>query len=199
MGDFLNILTHATVFSSISTSIGERVVVFSGKLNRWKMGSVAYTKDQALEKMRHFCAYQERCHGEVRLRLRAFPLEPEEVEAVVSSLIEDDFLNEKRFAVAWAGGKFRMLQWGRVRIRYELKRKGVSDVNIRKGLSGIDDGEYLGVLDRLADVKWTSERRRSGDALTKRRRVAASLVQKGYEPDLVWEAVGRLSTSGSEK
>jgi regulatory protein len=158
------------------------------------MGTVAYTVEQALEKMRHFCAYQERCHGEVRLRLRAFPLDAEELEMVVSRLIEDDFLNEDRFAVAFAGGKFRMLQWGRVRIRYELKRKGVSDYNIRKGLTAIDDGEYLRVLDHLAEGKWASEKRRSGDEGTRRRRVAAYLVQKGYEPDLVWEAVGRLSS-----
>lgn len=156
------------------------------------MGGVAYTMDQALEKMRHFCAYQERCHGEVRLRLRAFPLDADEVEAVVSKLIEDDFLNEERFALAWAGGKFRMLQWGRVRIRYELKRKGLGDYNIRKGLAAIDEDDYIATLERLAGARWETERRGTGNDLLKRQRLAAFLMRKGYESDLVREVTERL-------
>lgn len=156
------------------------------------MGTVAYTIEQALEKMRHFCAYQERCHGEVRLRLKAFPLDAEEVETVVSRLIEDDFLNEERFAVAWAGGKFRMLQWGRVRIRYELKRKGLGEYNIRKGLAAIDEEEYISTLERLARARWETERRGAGHEGLKRQRLAAFLVRKGYEPDLIREMTERL-------
>jgi regulatory protein len=153
---------------------------------------MAYTVDQALEKMRHFCAYQERCHEEVRLRLRAFPLTADEMEAVVSKLIEDDFLNEERFAVAWAGGKFRMLQWGRVRIRYELKRKGIGEYNIRKGLAAIDEEDYIATLERMARARWETERRGSGHELLKRQRLTAFLVRKGFEPDLVRELTERM-------
>jgi regulatory protein len=156
------------------------------------MGAVAYTVEQALEQMRHFCAYQERCHGEVRARLARSPLVPEEVEEVVSRLIGEDFLNEERFAVALAGGKFRMLQWGRVRIRHELKRRGVSDANIRKGLSAIDEDDYLRVMERLAEQRWVSSVGRKGDLFDRRRRLAAYLLQKGFESDRVRALVDRM-------
>lgn len=159
------------------------------------MGAVAYTVEQALEQMRHFCAYQERCHGEVRARLARSPLTSEEVEEVVSRLIGEEFLNEERFAVALAGGKFRMLHWGRVRIRHELKRRGVSEANIRKGLSAIDEDDYLRVLERLAEQRWASSAGRTGELFHRRGRLAAYLLQKGFESDRVRELVDRMEPS----
>jgi regulatory protein len=156
------------------------------------MGTKAYTVEQALEKMRHFCAYQERCHGEVRDRLGEYPLDAEEVEEVISRLIGEDYLNEERFAMAWAGGKFRILHWGRVRIRYELKRKGLSEYTIRKGLASIDEEDYAASLEKLALARWETERRGPGNDFLKRRRVAAFLLRKGYEPDRVREVTEKL-------
>jgi len=126
------------------------------------------------------------------MRLERSPLTSEEVEEVVAGLIGEDFLNEERFAIALAGGKFRMLQWGRVRIRHELRRRGVSDANIRKGLASIDEGDYLAVLDRVAGQRWSSDAGRSGDLLTRKRRLVAYLLQKGYESDRVREVVERF-------
>ena len=89
------------------------------------------TKQEALQKAKHYCAYQERCHSEVKEKLYGFGLWKNDVEDLLSTLIEEDYLNEERFAIQFAGGRFRMKQWGRVKIKYELKQKKVSDYLIK--------------------------------------------------------------------
>jgi regulatory protein len=82
--------------------------------------------EKAWQKIKHYCAYQERSHAEAREKLYSFGLYRQEVETLLSQLIEENYLNEERFAVAFAGGKFRMKQWGKTKIKYELQQKRVS-------------------------------------------------------------------------
>src|SRR5688500_6130993 len=95
------------------------------------------TPEQAFQKIKQYCAYQERSHAEVKEKLYSFSLFKSDVESLISRLIEEDYLNEERFAKMFAGGKFRMKHWGRVKIRYELKQKQVSEYNIKKALQEI--------------------------------------------------------------
>ena len=87
------------------------------------------TVEQAFQKGKHFCSYQERCHTEVKEKLYGFGLNKQAVEMLLSRLIEEDYLNEERYAQQFAGGKFRMKQWGRIKIKYELKQKKINDSN----------------------------------------------------------------------
>src|SRR5210317_1954505 len=89
-----------------------------------------------------FCAYQERTQQEVRDRLYALGLHRDEVENVLTELITEDFVNEERYAKAFAGGRFRMKQWGRRKIEYALKQKNISSYCIEKGLEEIPDHDY---------------------------------------------------------
>ena len=73
------------------------------------------TKEQALQKLRHYCGYQERCHSEVKEKLWQLKVNRKEHDEIIASLIEDDYLNEERFAIQFAGGKYRVKQWGRVK------------------------------------------------------------------------------------
>ena len=84
-----------------------------------------YTPEQSLPKIKQYCAYQERCHKEVREKLYSFGLNKEEVNEIISTLINENYLNEERFAIQFAGGKFRMKQWGRIKIKMGLKAKKV--------------------------------------------------------------------------
>ena len=79
-----------------------------------------------------------------------------DVELILSQLIEEDYLNEERFSQQFAGGKFRMKQWGRIKIKYELRQKGVSDYCISKAMKEIDESEYHQTLSKLATSKWKS-------------------------------------------
>jgi len=151
-------------------------------------------KDQALQKIRHYCGYQERCHAEVKEKLYSFGLFKKDVEELLATLIEEGYLNEERFAQQYAGGKFRMKQWGRKRIEYELKQKQVSDYCIKKGLKEIAEPDYLKTLQKLATDKWKllSD---EPNIFSRRKKVSDYLVQKGYEYSYVSEVLLSMSTT----
>jgi len=148
------------------------------------------TPEQALQKLRHYCAYQERCHSEVKDKLYSLGLWKKDVEDAISVLIEENYLNEERFAIQFAGGRFRMKHWGRVKIRYELRQKQVSEYCIKKALALIDEEEYAKSLEKmLAEKKETLAGEEN--VFTLRRKLGDYLLQKGYEADLVNEAIHR--------
>ena len=143
-----------------------------------------FTPDQALQKARQYCAYQERCHKEVKDKLYGFGLNKKEVEEILSQLIEQNYLNEERFAIQFAGGRFRIKHWGRVKIKYELKQKQVSDYCIKKALASIDDDDYMRQLQKLFDEK-LSALRSEKNVFVKKRKLQDHLMQKGFEAELV--------------
>ena len=146
--------------------------------------------EQALQKGRHYCGYQERCHQEVKEKLYSFGLRRQDVDAALAPLVEEDYLNEVRFAVQFAGGHFRLKQWGKVKIRYELKQRQISDYCIKKALTGIDEEDYLETLGRLATAKW--ETLKGETDFARRGKVQGYLVRKGYEQDRITAVIGEL-------
>ena len=146
------------------------------------------TPGQALQNIKQFCAYQDRSHSEAKERLYSFGLNTTEVENIVSELIQEDYLNEERFARAFARGKFRMKKWGKVKIKYELKHRQVSEYCINKGLSEIDEDEYQKTLSKLADEKFRMLRTEK-NMYTKKKKALTYLLQKGFERDLVMDAI----------
>ena len=108
---------------------------------------VAYTKAE------HYCAYQERSQQEVRDKIYEWGLWPDAVERIISRLIEENFLNEERFAKAYATGKFKQKGWGKIKIKQGLKFKKVPDVLIKKALAAIDGDDYLAMLQKILDKK----------------------------------------------
>lgn len=150
-----------------------------------------FTPDQALPKAKHYCAYQERCHSEVKEKLYGYGLNRKEVDEILSTLIQENYLNEERFAVQYAGGKFRMKQWGRVKIKYELRKKQVSDYCIKKALSSIDGEEYERALNKLFEEKRASLRSEK-NIFIKKKKIQDHLLQKGYETELIRSLIGGL-------
>jgi len=147
------------------------------------------TKEQALQKLKHYCAYQERCHSEVKEKLFNLGVWKKEHDEIISTLIEENYLNEERFAIAYAGGKWRVKQWGRVKIKYELKQKQVSEYCIKKALQQISQEEYLAVLKKLADEKYASLK--AEQYLVRKKKTMDYLLNKGFEMDLVRGLVGK--------
>lgn len=141
-------------------------------------------------KICRYCAYQERTHREVRQKLYSMGLPADEVEETIAFLITDGFLNEERFAIAYAGGKFRQLKWGRLKIVNGLERKGLSNACIRIGLREIDEGEYVKTLRSLLIQRLSSID--EPDNYIKRNKLARFAIQKGYEPDIVWSVTHSL-------
>ena len=114
-----------------------------------------------------------------------------EQDEIITSLIEDDYLNEERFAIQFAGGKFRMNDWGRKKIRYALKEKRVSEYNINKALRSIDEAEYEKTLQSLAEKKFDSLK--GEPYLERKKKTTDYLLQKGYELELINKAISYLS------
>ncbi|MCP9749634.1 regulatory protein RecX [Ferruginibacter sp. HRS2-29] len=140
--------------------------------------------EKAFQKIKHYCAYQERSHYEVKEKLYSFGLYKNEVEELLSSLIEENYLNEERFAIAFAGGKFRMKQWGKVKINYELKQKGVSPYNIKKALQSIGEEDYEKAFRKLAGAKLETLRSEK-NIFIKKKKVQQYLLQKGFETGMI--------------
>lgn len=147
-----------------------------------------FTPNQALPKIKQYCAYQERSHSEVKDKLYGFGLIKNDIEDIISKLIEENYLNEERFAIQFAGGKFRIKHWGKVKIKYELKQKQVSDYCIKKALAEIDNSEYKKTLYKLADIKLKSLKSEK-NIFTKKRKLQDHLLMKGFELNLVKEIV----------
>ena len=147
------------------------------------------TKEQALQKLKHYCGYQERCHSEVKEKLYSLGVWKKEQDEIIAALIEEKYLDEERFAIAFAGGRFRLKQWGRVKIKYELKQKQVSEYSIKKALKQIDEDEYLKVLNKLAKAKYAALK--SEQYLVRKKKTMDYLMGKGFEGELVRGVMGK--------
>ena len=141
------------------------------------------TKEQALQKLRHYCGYQERCHSEVKEKLWQLKVNRKEHDEIIASLIEDDYLNEERFAIQFAGGKYRIKQWGRVKIKYELKQRMVSEYSIKKALKQIDEKDYIKTLNKLAEKRYASLK--DEQWIVRKKKTIDYLLQKGFESEQV--------------
>lgn len=144
-----------------------------------------------MQKLRQYCIYQERSHYEVQQKLYELGIRKAEHDEIIATLIEEDYLNEERFAKQFAGGKFRMKEWGRNKIYYALREKRVSEYNIKKGLKEIDDEEYKSVVNELAEKKY--ETLSDEQYLVRKKKTIDYLLQKGFEPDLVTKALNELT------
>lgn len=155
-----------------------------------RFGHKAYTVEEATRRLEQYCAYQERCHQEVVQKLRQMRMIPQAVDTIVVHLIDNGFLNEERYARAFAGGKFRQKHWGRQRITRELKARGIGAYLIRQALSEIPETAYLEALDRLVEKKkgeWEAER--PGVIAQKLYRY---LAYRGWENELIRDRIGPL-------
>jgi regulatory protein len=154
------------------------------------------SREQALQKARHYCGYQFRCHQEVKEKLYSFGLRRQDVEEALATLVEEDYLNEERFATQFAGGHFRLKQWGRVKIRYELKQRQVSDHCIKKALAAIEEDDYGRTLGKLAAEKWVALKGETDFA--RRGKLQEYLVRKGFEQDRVMAAIRELTQTATD-
>jgi regulatory protein len=143
-----------------------------------------YSKSEALAKAQKYCAYQERSHSEVRNKLLQLGQRGKDLEDIMATLIENGFLNEERFAIAYTGGKFRIKHWGKNKIVQQLKLKNISEYSIRRSLKEINDKDYTSALQELIEKKWKSLTEKNN--LIKKNKVARYCIGRGYESELVW-------------
>ncbi|QKG53620.1 regulatory protein RecX [Hymenobacter sp. BRD67] len=153
--------------------------------------SKTYTPGEALPKIAAYCAYQERTQKEVADKLKSYGLDEDEAGEIIIRLGREKLLDEERYAQAYARGKHRTNGWGRRRIRLEMKAKGLSDYCIKSGLKELDGDEYFDKLKQLLGQR--DAREKEAHPLKRKMKLMAYLTQKGYESDLIQEALGELN------
>lgn len=147
-----------------------------------------YSPETALIKARAYCNKAERAHQEVRKKLAAWGLAYRDREKIVGILIEENLLNEQRYAEAFVSDKSRFNKWGAVKIEQALKAKGVSERNIRDALKQMDPGEYRKTLHEIADKKLQSYK--NIPLWQAKVKTAKYLLARGYESDGIWKVLG---------
>lgn len=153
-------------------------------------GKKPWTLVEAKTKLAAYCAYQERCQEEVRTKLAERKIFGEDAENLIVLMIEEGFLNEERFAKAYARGKFNLNHWGKNKIQQELKWRKVSAYCIKQAMKEIDGEEYWQTILKLATRKAQSTK--ASSPLVLRYKTAAYLMSRGFEADLIEEALSEV-------
>ena len=149
-----------------------------------------HTVDEALTKLENYCVYRERCHKEVEDKLTEMRMIPKAKEKIILHLLKHDFLNEERFAKAFARGKFRIKKWGKHRIIRELKYKGISKFNIDSALKEISEDDYLSDFHAVAEKKFDSIS--ESKKKKKKKKLIDYLLYRGWESHLIYDKVNQL-------
>ncbi|WP_394974646.1 regulatory protein RecX [uncultured Croceitalea sp.] len=152
--------------------------------------SKAYSITEATKKLEGYCAYQERCHKEVTQKLRDMRMIPEAIDQIITHLIQENYLNEERFAQSFVRGKFSIKKWGKNRIVNELKLRDISRFNIKTALKEIDDSTYRNTLDELSKKRLSQIT--ETNIQKKRKKLADYLLYRGWESHLVYEKLKEL-------
>ena len=149
-----------------------------------------------LQKAASYCAYQERTQDEVRKRLQKWDVWGDEADELIAELISMNYLSEERFAKTYAGGKFRMKNWGKMKIKQELHRRGLSEYSIKEGMKEIPDESYSSGLKELLAKKKEILGRTETDKFKLRQKLARFALGKGYESELVWKTIEDIEQQG---
>lgn len=148
---------------------------------------------EVIQKMEYYCAYQERCHAEIKEKLYSFQVTPDEKDQIIVHLLDHNYLNEERFASVYTQSKLHQKKWGKKRITLELKAKQISSFLITKSIREIDANEYKSIFDQVSEKHWDTITEKN--TLKKRKEFCDYLLRKGWESDWVYEKVKDLELS----
>ena len=143
-----------------------------------------------LNKIKKFCAYQERCHKEVVIKLKSIYAKSDQIPEIISALIKENYLNETRYAMHYASGKFRIKNWGKVKIKYNLRQNNVSEWNINNALKEINDNEYSKIFNSLFTkliLKYDNL-----NSQKKKKKIYDALIYRGWEKEIIFKELNKI-------
>jgi regulatory protein len=138
-----------------------------------------------LKKLEYYCSYQERCHQEVKQKLYQIKCPTELHDEVISNLIENNYLNEERFALLFTQSKLHQKQWGKLRLENELKQRNISNRNITTALKKIDQEEYHQIFETHSEKIWYAIQEKN--KIKKLKKFSDYWIRKGFEIDLIFQ------------
>ena len=143
------------------------------------------TLELIIEKARKYCAYQERCAYDVKMKLINWQINKNDIEDIINTLKNEKFIDNERFAIAFATGKLRNNKWGKNKIYYALKQKQIADKTTQKALNLLDIDEYSNTLKAVIKSKKINDT----DEFIRNNKLVKYAQQKGFEPELVWKII----------
>ena len=154
-----------------------------------------YSTEELKTRLERYCAYQERCHQEVKNKLRQLGAYRDTSDAVISHLIQNDYLNETRFAMLYVRGKFSIKKWGKKRIVNELKIRKITTYNIDRGLKQISEKDYQCTFDKLAQKRWEDLKKKKEPFEKRKKKLVQYLQYRGWENDLIFGNLRKLTSN----
>jgi regulatory protein len=140
-----------------------------------------------IQQAKYFCAYQERCSSEVFQKLSNLGIDKPQQQTIMDTLINEGYIDDQRFAVVYAQGKFKNNHWGRIKIFLELTRRGIPNNMIKQAIEGINEEDYNTVLQSLIDKKMQTLKEKKARQIEEK--TAYFCSGKGFEPELVWKLI----------
>ena len=141
----------------------------------------------AINYFKNYCSSQDRCLEDIQKKLKNFDLINNEKDKIIKTLLDEDYLNEKRFAKSYCRGKFNINKWGRVKIEYELRKKKIKNKDILSALDEINDLDYQTLLNKVYVKK--SSQIKFIDRYLFEKKLANFLINKGFERSMVWDLI----------
>tara|TARA_B100000900_G_scaffold62684_1_gene48213 strand:- start:1896 stop:2363 length:468 start_codon:yes stop_codon:yes gene_type:complete len=147
---------------------------------------ISFTEDDKIiiEKIQSYCLYQERCVREVKNKLFSLKVSSKSANDIIEYLIDNDYLNEERYSQMFVQGKLRIKKWGRIKLRYELKLKGINTKIIDNKINQISEEEYLNYFDQFSTNKIKYLK---GSINQKKRSFINYFTYRGWENSLIYE------------
>lgn len=144
---------------------------------------------EILNKMRKYCAFQERCISDIEKKLDKFIISKNEKIQIINSLITEKYIDEKRFSISYCHGKFKIKKWGKQKIKNELVKKKISQDNIEIAINSISMSDYIKALNDLINFK--IKHIKDTDLFNRNGKLARFLLQRGYEFDIIWDQINK--------
>ena len=153
---------------------------------------IKLSKDEKLilEKMRSYCMYQERCIQEVKKKLTRLQVVPKSKSKIINHLIDDDYLNEVRFTKSFIQGKLRIKKWGRIKLNYELRIRGIKKFIIDKEINKISKEDYYQYFNEFSNNKIKTLK---GSKEQKKRSFVNYFIYRGWENNLIYEKLNEIN------
>ena len=153
---------------------------------------ISFTKDEKIiiEKIQSYCLYQDRCVMEVKNKLYSFKVSSQLVENIVEYLIDNDYLNEERYTKMFIQGKLRIKKWGRIKLKYELKSKGIDIKTINEYINQINEEDYMNYFNEFSTSKIKFLK---GTKDQKKRSFINYFTYRGWENNLIYQKLRDIS------
>ena len=147
------------------------------------MGENKSEEREVFSKMAQLCSRSEQCSADIRKKIMAFEIVDEIVDEIITKLIEEKFIDDERYVRAYINDKFKINKWGKLKMRYYLHAKGLSDEIIEKGLDSLDDEKYKSLL--IKTMKAKAKSIRDKDKYKKMGQIIRFTQNRGFEPELI--------------